>query len=214
MSPPNPDEQTYDKDARNSNVSADQLSIAELALDNWGIPYTKQNDGTIVVEGDINISEKSLSDLPDLSCVIVQGNFWCNGNQLTSLKGAPAFVGQSFMCHDNQLTSLSGAPAHVGGHFLCTNNKLTTLKGAPASIDKIFFCDGNMLADLEGAPQRFYRLVSDLGEFSSWDAVPEEIKFSAETRQKQKEHEEWRRAGMPLKQPLRAAKPLRFDKKP
>lgn len=214
MSPPNPDEQTYDKDARNSNVSADQLSIAELALDNWGIPYTKQNDGTIVVEGDINISEKGLAKLPDLSKLIVKGTFWCNGNALTSLEGAPCIVEGSFACHDNQLVSLIGGPSLVGEHYLCTNNKLISLEGAPSSVRSTFYCDGNPLTSLEGAPQKFYRLISDLGEFPSWDDVPEDLKTSAETRQKQKEHEEWRRAGMPLKQPLRAAKPLRFDKKP
>lgn len=55
------------------------------------------------------------------------GDFYCYGDQLTSLEGAPAHVGGGFNCNNNQLTSLKGAPAYVGGGFYCHNNRLTSL---------------------------------------------------------------------------------------
>jgi hypothetical protein len=32
----------------------------------------------------------------------------CNYNQLTTLEGAPEYVGSHFYCHNNQLTTLDG----------------------------------------------------------------------------------------------------------
>ncbi|MBQ9271561.1 MAG: hypothetical protein IJ218_04795 [Alphaproteobacteria bacterium] len=46
-----------------------------------------------VIKGDLNLSDKGLTKLPDLSKVIVEGSFLCQNNQLTSLQGAPQEVG-------------------------------------------------------------------------------------------------------------------------
>ena len=107
-----------------------------------------------VVEGDLSLNGQGLSELPDLSEVIVKGNFNCGNNQLTSLAGAPQKVGGGFYCSDNQLTSLAGAPQKVGGHFDCYNNQLTSLAGAPQKVGGDFECDGNQLTSLAGAPQK------------------------------------------------------------
>ena len=57
-----------------------------------------------MIEGNLNISGKELTELPDLSKVVVRGNFSCSNNELTSLKGCPHIVGGDFICSDNQLT--------------------------------------------------------------------------------------------------------------
>jgi hypothetical protein len=49
----------------------------------------------------------------------VGGTFFCDNNNLKTLKGAPEHVGRSFFCNYNKLTSLEGAPEHVGGNFNC-----------------------------------------------------------------------------------------------
>ena len=79
-------------------------------------------------------------------------NFYCNNNQLTSLKGAPTSVGGYFSCSDNKLTSLKGAPSSVGGYFSCSHNLLTSLEGAPSSVGDGFSCSDNKLTSLKGAP--------------------------------------------------------------
>ena len=48
--------------------------------DIWNLP-----EG-FVVKGDLNLSRMNLTELPDLSHVIVKGDFECCGNQLESLK--------------------------------------------------------------------------------------------------------------------------------
>jgi hypothetical protein len=172
---------------KNEFDKAAQKSEAETFLDSRKIAYEKQADGTIRVQGDIVLYDLGMTELPDLGNVVVEGAFDCRFNELTSLKGSPKAVGVHFLCDSNKLTSLEGAPQSVGIEFFCSRNQLTSLKGAPSSISGRFFCDGNPLTYLEGAPQEFKGLYSDLGGFKSWQEVPEELRYSPETRARMEE---------------------------
>jgi hypothetical protein len=83
----------------------------------------------------------------------VKGYFDCSSSKLTSLEGAPKYVGGYFNCSYNNLTSLEGAPKYVGGGFYCSFNKLTSLEGAPKYVGENFDCSSNKLTSLEGAPK-------------------------------------------------------------
>jgi hypothetical protein len=120
----------------------------EYDIDNYSI----NEDGSIDVDGDVDLSNNGLTKIP-LKFRNVLGDFYCHENQLTSLEGAPNIVGGDFNCDDNQLTSLEGAPLSVGGYFSCEYNNLTSLECAPTSIGGDFDCVGNNIASLEGAPQ-------------------------------------------------------------
>jgi len=106
-----------------------------------------------VIKGNVGLENYKLTELPDLSKVIVEGCFDCNHNELVSLKGAPQKVGKTFYCRHNYLTSLEGAPQEIGGSFDCTHNNLTSLEGAPQKVGRDFFCGFNRLRSLKGAPQ-------------------------------------------------------------
>jgi len=134
-------------------AATEPLSEAEEALKSWGIEYSKQPDGSILVPEDLDISAKGLTRLPNLSSVKVLGYFSCHDNQLTSLKGAPRSVGGNFYCSFNQLTSLEHAPQTVGGHFFCSFNQLPSLEHAPQTVGGNFVCSINQLTSLEHAPQ-------------------------------------------------------------
>ncbi len=128
--------------------------IENFKFEQDGKTYSLYNlpDG-FVIEGDVDLEGKGLTELPDLSKVTVTGYFNCSNNALTSLRGAPREVGGDFGCFSNQLTSLQGAPQKVGGGFWCEDNKLTTLKGAPQKTGDSFVCSNNQLTTLEGAPK-------------------------------------------------------------
>ena len=113
--------------------------------------YSINEDGSIDVDGDVDLGDKNLSKLP-LKFGKVSGYFDCRDNQLTSLKGAPSYVRGHFYCFYNQLTSLEGAPNHVGGDFYCSHNKLSSLEGAPSHVGRNFNCKYNQLTSLEFAP--------------------------------------------------------------
>jgi hypothetical protein len=111
--------------------------------------YTINSDGTVDVNGDVNLHNKGLTKLP-LKFGRVTGYFYCDNNQLTTLEGSPQSVGGTFYCNDNQLTSLEGSPKAVGGEFSCDYNQLTSLEGAPQSVGGSFYCYQNKLTTLKG----------------------------------------------------------------
>jgi hypothetical protein len=86
--------------------------------------YTVNDDGSIDVNGDVNLSGFYLTELP-LTFNKVSGYFNCGMNKLTSLKGSPRWIGGYFDCRYNRLTSLEFSPDYVGGWFDCKYNKLT-----------------------------------------------------------------------------------------
>ena len=86
----------------------------------------------------------NLTVLPEiLKDISVDGDFFCNGNNLTSLEGAPKTVNGDFGCGHNKLTSLEGSPKSVGGSFYCGFNNLTSLTGAPKFVGGVFSCGFN-----------------------------------------------------------------------
>ena len=129
-----------------------------LAFKQDGITYNLYDmPKGFVIKGNLDLSDKGLTELPDLSEVVVKGSFYCAYNQLTTLKGAPQTVGGYFYCSDNQLTSLEGSPKEVGRDFNCFSNQLTSLEGAPQRVGGDFNCDNNQLTSLEGAPKEVGR---------------------------------------------------------
>ena len=71
--------------------------------------YTVNPDGSIDVDGDVDLDNKRLTKLP-LRFGRVTGYFFCYSNQLTTLEGSPREVGGKFDCSYNQLTSLECVP--------------------------------------------------------------------------------------------------------
>ena len=99
--------------------------MISLICKQYGIEnYTVNPDGSIDVAGDVDLSDKGLTQLP-LRFNKVTGSFDCGNNNLTSLKGCPVWVGVSFICYDNHLTSLEFSPDYVGSNFWCQYNQLT-----------------------------------------------------------------------------------------
>jgi hypothetical protein len=107
------------------------------------VKHTIHSDGSISVQGDVNLYDKKLTELP-FKFRKVTGNFDCSRNQLTSLNDCPASVDRNFYCSHNQLTSLNGGPSSVGGNFYCIHNKLTSLNGCPSSVGGSFNCYYNL----------------------------------------------------------------------
>ena len=85
--------------------------------------YTINPDGSIDVDGNVDLFNKYLTKLP-IKFNKVTGWFDCSKNKLTSLEGCPNYVGTEFYCSYNELTSLEGCPKEVGGSFYCMLNPL------------------------------------------------------------------------------------------
>lgn len=105
-----------------------------------------------VIEDNINLDGKFLTELPKLQDVRVYGHFDCHHNLLTSLEGAPMEVDGNFNCRNNKITSLKHAPKKVGIAFIASNNPLISLEGCPKDARSFSFYNCG-LTDLNGAPE-------------------------------------------------------------
>ena len=113
--------------------------------------YTINSDGTVDIDGDVNLFSKELTKLP-LKFGNVSGYFNCIDNKLITLEGGPQSVGDGFYCNSNYLTSLEGCPISTGS-FDCSYNNLKSLEFCPQSVGGNFNCGNNKLISLEGGPQ-------------------------------------------------------------
>jgi hypothetical protein len=140
----------YNQFLNESNQDIDSI-CQKYGIKNYNI----NQDGTIDVNGGVDLSYEKLTELP-LKFRNVSGNFLCHYNELTSLEGSPISVGGCFYCYNNQLATLEGSPQSVGDDFDCSHNQLISLKGSPQSLSGDFYCSYNRLTTLEGAPQSVF----------------------------------------------------------
>ena len=115
------------------------------------VGYSINDDGSIDVDGDVNLVNFKLNELP-VKFNKVNGNFYCHNNQLTTLKGCPSEVSKDLWIDSNELTSLEGCPIYVGGDFDCNDNNLTSLIGSPIEVGGSFSCIYNQLSSLVDLP--------------------------------------------------------------
>lgn len=86
--------------------------------------YTINDDYSIDVDSNVELSYKSLTKIP-VKFNIVNGYFACNGNFLENLENSPRRVMGNFFCinqYNNSLKSLKGAPEYVAYNFDCHDN--------------------------------------------------------------------------------------------
>lgn len=98
--------------------------------------YTINPDGSIDVDGSVNLHNKELIKLP-ISFNIVSGDFYCTNNYITSLEGCPKEIGGDFYCSYNKLKTLEHSPLIIGGHFYCLDNPLESLEGLNIKINRL-----------------------------------------------------------------------------
>ena len=99
--------------------------MISLICEKYGIEnYTINPDGSIDVNGDVDLYNCNITELP-LTFNKVGGSFDCSNNKLTSLKGSPKRVDRYFDCSNNKLTSLEFSPDYIGGGFNCEYNDLS-----------------------------------------------------------------------------------------
>jgi hypothetical protein len=114
--------------------------------------YTINDDGTIDVNGRVDLYSSGLKEFP-LTFNRVDGDFFAQNNGLKTLKGSPRWVSGYFDVANNSLTNLEGCPDYVGSDFSCTYNHLTSLNGSPDYVGDDFYCGYNDLTDLVGSPK-------------------------------------------------------------
>lgn len=131
-----------------------ERSIADTCL-KYGIShYSINQDGSIDVDGNVNLRSSALTILP-LRFGRVMGHFNVQNNFLSTLEGSPVAVGGSFNCFGNQLANFIGSPNWIGGDFYAYSNKLVSLVGSPNQVVGNYYVSGNEnLENLSGCTHK------------------------------------------------------------
>lgn len=82
---------------------------------------TINQDNEIEYKGDVDLSNRGLTKIP-FDFKKVDGSFYCNNNQLISLKGSPYIVSGNFYCYNNLILSDGEINFNVSGNFYYFNN--------------------------------------------------------------------------------------------
>ena len=141
--------------------------------------YKINKDYSIDVVGDVILHRSKLKELP-LKFNIVEGNFNCSNNLLTSLKGSPKKVYGNFSCFNNSnLKSLEYSPNYVSGSFNCNSCDITSLKGSPEKVEGEFNIALNPnITSLEGSPIIVGKFHSSVNNLTSLIGAPKFVKTS------------------------------------
>ena len=136
--------------------------------------YTINNDGSIDVDGNVDLYSRDLTELP-LIFNKVSRHFDCSDNQLTTLKGCPKKIGGNFDCSYNKLTSLEYLSSSIiKGDINVSKNKLTNLIGSPRHATD-FECQHNFLTSLEGCPSHVDSLDCSNNDITTFLYFPDTI---------------------------------------
>lgn len=132
-------------------ISLSQEEILNSVVRNG--TYSIDSNGTIDVQGNVDISFMNLSSiLKEIGNFgKVTGNFDCSENALISLEGSPSFIGGSFLCQKNKLETLEHCPNNVGSNFYCFGNNLKSLQHSPKTVGLGFFAYSNYLTSIKNS---------------------------------------------------------------
>lgn len=105
--------------------------------------YTINSDGTIDVDGSVDITNCRLNFCP-FKFGTVNGDFIISSNRLISLKGCPYEVIGEFQCDENNLTSLEGMPSEIHGDFYCYDNDDLKELDSVSNIEGYIYCNDDI----------------------------------------------------------------------
>lgn len=141
---------------------ASQETIRQMPIEDFLNTHTcshyEEDDGTLVIQGNVILSNMNMGALPDMSHVVLKGNLFINGNNLTSLHGMPKVVTGCINAEENPLETLEGCPKIIGRELTCSNTRLKNLKGAPEALETLTIKNNTCDMVLEGFPRTFDRI--------------------------------------------------------
>ena len=121
---------------------------------NWILAQKYGEDGALTAEEiaavtEINVSNKSISDLTGIEYFTALTSLNCEGNPLTSLDVSKNTALTLFDCSNNQLTSLDVSKNTALTELDCSYNQLTSLDVSNNTALTSLNCDGNQLTSLD-----------------------------------------------------------------
>jgi hypothetical protein len=163
------------------DTAAGPHAPTEKFLQELGLWFAQQSCGLYVVIGDITLSNKKMTRLPDLSRIHLEGSLFCDNCGLETMEGSPAIVTGRILCRHNKLKDFMGISKHIGlpglrGGVCAEGNALVSLRGLPENMGPTFYCENNPgLVSLFGLPKTVTDLRTPFGNFTSYAQIPADL---------------------------------------
>ena len=126
--------------------------------------YTINKDLTVDVDGDVDLDDFNLKYLP-VQFGKVNGYFFCDKNNLNSLKGCPIEIKEEFACSVNEIYNLDGFPKNIGSTIFFDKNPISNffklIKWKYVENDSAFSISDKMKSD-----NRFKKFIEYLIEYN------------------------------------------------
>ena len=120
----------------------------------------------------LNISNKNVTSLPDLTRFKNLKILHCSNNKLTLLPTLPQNL-EELNCYDNELTLLPTLPQKLK-ILRCFNNKLTLLPSLPQKLQRLY-CDNNELTWLPTLPQNLIAVDCSDNKLTCLPTLPQNL---------------------------------------
>ena len=108
---------------------------------------------------ELDLSNRELTELPDLSMYVNLVTLNCSENNLTQLYNLPPNL-KTLDCYWNKITQLDNLP-HNLERLYCDRNKLTQLDNLPPNLE-ILSCGVNKILQLDNLPPNLKELICNI----------------------------------------------------
>ena len=115
-----------EKEIENIKQILSDLGLKPSSHNTYG--YIIRDDLVVDFIGDLNISDRELTDIP-VKFGHIRGSFFAHSNKLKTLHNAPDIVEGILFVPDNLLTDLTGIPKKIGHICEISRNQITSLDG-------------------------------------------------------------------------------------
>ena len=136
------------------SVKINEENFPDANFRNWILAQEYGQDGVLTVDEiaavtEINVSNKSISDLTGIEYFTALTSLNCEGNPLTSLDVSKNTALTELDCSSNQLTSLDVSKSTNLIRLYCSYNQLTLLDLSKNTALTEFDCSSNQLTSLD-----------------------------------------------------------------
>jgi hypothetical protein len=101
------------------------------------INYDINDDMSVNVNGNVNLNEYTIFDIP-VKFKKINGDFDISNNMLESLENSPEYLSGSFYCHDNKITSFEYSPKYIGENFDFSDNNILNFDFFPEYVGYVY----------------------------------------------------------------------------
>ena len=121
---------------------------------------------------ELNVNNKGIKSLPNLTRFKNLEVLDCDNNQLTSLPTLPQNI-EKLYCYNNKLTSLPTLPQNLKV-LICFHNQLTSLPTLPQKLETLY-CSSNKLNLLPTLPQKLETLYCSHNQLNLLPTLPQNL---------------------------------------